>query len=135
LAAVGRSQLERLDAKVARRKAIKDFYRNALQELPGIEFMPEAPYGKSNGWLTVILIHPQEFGADREQVRLALEAENIEKPMPMQPVFKDCRMRGGEVSEYLFETGLCLPSGTQMTDGDLERVVNIIKNCHRRNKS
>jgi len=87
--------------------------------------MPEASYGKSNCWLTVILINPKEFGADREQVRLALEAENIEsrpiwKPMHMQPVFKDRRMRGGEVSEDLFNRGLCLPSGTRMTEEDLE---------------
>jgi len=140
LAAVGRGQLERLDEKIARRRAINDFYRNALQDLPGLEFMPEAPYGKSNCWLTVILITPQEFGADREAVRLALEKENIEsrpiwKPMHLQPVFKDCRVRGGEVSEDLFERGLCLPSGTQMTDEDLERVVNVLKNSRRRNKS
>ena len=136
LAAVGRGQLERLDEKIARRRAINDFYRNALQDLPGLEFMPEAPYGKSNCWLTVILITPQEFGADREAVRLALEKENIEsrpiwKPMHLQPVFKDCRVRGGEVSEDLFERGLCLPSGTQMTDEDLERVVNVLKHCYK----
>jgi dTDP-4-amino-4,6-dideoxygalactose transaminase len=74
------------------------------------------------------------------KVRLALEAENIEsrpiwKPMHLQPVFKGCRIRGGAGSEDLLERGLCLPSGTQMTEEDLERVVNIIKNCHRRNKS
>src|SRR4030043_328446 len=137
LAAVGRGQLERLDAKVARKRAIKDFYRNVLQDLPGIEFMPEAPYGQSNCWLTVILIHPQRFGADREQVRLALEVENIEsrpiwKPMQMQPVFKDCRVRGGEVSADLFERGLCLPSGTQMTGEDLERVVKVLRRGNKK---
>ena len=140
LAAVGRGQLERLDEKIARRRAINEFYRNALQDLPGLEFMPEAPYGKSNCWLTVILINSKEFGADREAVRLALEKENIEsrpiwKPMHMQPIFKDCRVRGGEVSEDLFERGLCLPSGTQITEEDLERVVNIIKNSRMRDKS
>ena len=66
---------------------------------------------------------------------LAIEAENIEsrpiwKPMHLQPVFKDCRVRGGGVSEDLFERGLCLPSGTQMTDEDLNRVIKIIKSCH-----
>lgn len=136
LAAVGRGQLERLDEKVARKRGINQFYRKTLRELPGIEFMPEAPYGRSNCWLTVILIAPEIFGMAREAVRLALEAENIEsrpiwKPMYMQPVFKGCRVQGGAVSEDLFQRGLCLPSGTQMTEEDLERIVNIIKNCHQ----
>ena len=136
LAAIGRGQLERLDKKVTKKREINAFYRQTLNDLPGVDFMPEAPYGKSNCWLTVILINPQEFGADREQVRLALEAENIESrpiwnPIHMQPVFKDCRVRGGEVSEDLFERGLCLPSGTQMTDEDLERVVNILRCCYK----
>ncbi|MDI7261681.1 MAG: aminotransferase class I/II-fold pyridoxal phosphate-dependent enzyme [Thermodesulfobacteriota bacterium] len=78
LAAVGRAQLERLDEKVAKRRRINAFYRKALSDLPGLEFMPEASYGKSNCWLTVILITPEEFGADREVVRLALGKENIE---------------------------------------------------------
>jgi dTDP-4-amino-4,6-dideoxygalactose transaminase len=81
-----------------------------------------------------------EFGADREVVRLALERENIEsrpiwKPMHLQPVFKGCRVRGGGVSEDLFRQGLCMPSGTQMTEEDLERVANIIRNFHRQNKN
>jgi dTDP-4-amino-4,6-dideoxygalactose transaminase len=110
--------------------------QKALNDLPGIEFMPEAPYGRSNCWPTVILNNLEEFGADREGVRLALEKENNEsrpiwKPMHMQPVFRDCRVRGGKVSEDLFKRGLCLPSGTQMTEEDLERVIRIIKNCHR----
>jgi len=80
-----------------------------------------------------------EFDAVREAIRLALKKENIEsrpiwKPMHMQPVFKDCRVRGGEVSEDLFERGLCLPSGTQMTDEDWERVVNGIRNCLKPSK-
>jgi pyridoxal phosphate-dependent aminotransferase EpsN len=79
----------------------------------------------------VILITPEEFGEDRETVRLALEEQNIEsrpiwKPLHIQPVFKDCRMRGGVVSEDLFNRGLCLPSGTAMTEQDLERVVKAI---------
>jgi len=101
--------------------------------------MPEAPYGRSNLWLTAILITPEEFGADRETVRLALEAENIEarpiwKPMHLQPVFKSCRIRGGKVSEDLFNRGLCLPSGTQMTEEDLNRVVTVIKSCFKPSK-
>jgi dTDP-4-amino-4,6-dideoxygalactose transaminase len=139
LAAVGRGQLEYLDQKVARRRAINEFYRRTLQKLPGLDFMPEAPYGRSNCWLTVILITPQEFGMDREGVRLALEKENIEsrpiwKPMHLQPVFKGCRIGGGEVGEDLFNRGLCLPSGTQMTEEDLNRVIKVIKNCYRSSK-
>jgi dTDP-4-amino-4,6-dideoxygalactose transaminase len=101
--------------------------------------MLEVSYGKSNCWLTVILTNPEEFGADREAVRLALEKENIEsrpiwKPMHMQPVFKGCRVRAGRVSEDLFKRGLCLPSGTQMTEEDLGRVVNVIRSCFNHSK-
>jgi len=107
LAAVGRAQLERLDEKIAKKRAINAFYRKALNDLPGIEFMPEPPYRKSNCWLPVILIAPEEFGADREAVHLALEAENIEsrsiwKPMHLQLEFKGCCVRGGAVSEDLY---------------------------------
>jgi len=97
--------------------------------------MPEGPYGKSNCWLTVVLITPEKFGVERETVRIALESENIEshpiwKPIHLQPVFKGCRIRGGAVSEDLFRRGLCLPSGTQMTEEDLDRVVKVVKkNC------
>jgi len=136
LAAVGRGQLARLDAKIARRKEINAFYRQHLAGLPGIEFMPVADYGEPNYWLTVVLITPERFGADREAVRLALEAENIEsrpiwKPMHMQPVFRGCRVRGGAVGEDLFARGLCLPSGTQMSKDDLSRIVGVIKACHK----
>ena len=129
--------------------------------MPGIEFMPEASYGKSNRWLTVILITPEEFGVGREDVRLALEAENIEarpvwKPMHMQPVFnpqiasrKGAKAQnniqnskfkiqnypataiGGEVAKDLFDRGLCLPSGTAMTDHDMDRVIGIILKCRK----
>lgn len=92
LAGIGLAQLRVLQERVTRRRAIFEYYRDALGNVPGIEFMPEAPYGRCNRWLTVILIDPEQFGADRETVRLALEAENIEsrpvwKPMHLQPVF------------------------------------------------
>ena len=98
--------------------------------------MPEVAYGKSNRWLTVIRIEPEVFGADREMVRLALEKENIEarpvwKPMHLQPVFRDCQICGGAVSESLFKYGLCLPSGTAMKEQDLERVVAVISKAHK----
>jgi len=92
LAAIGRGQLKVLDERVRRKREIFDYYQNALGDLPGIEFMPEPEWSRSNRWLTVILFTPEEFGAGRETVRLALEAENIEarpvwKPMHLQPVF------------------------------------------------
>ena len=151
LAAIGRGQLRVLDERVKRKREIFDYYRSALVRLPGIDFMPEAPCGTSNRWLTVVLIDPSEFGVDREFVRLSLEAENIEsrpvwKPMHMQPVFMTgptdsrnedvstggnrkryaARLVGGKVSEDLFTRGLCLPSGTQMTEADLARVVKAL---------
>jgi dTDP-4-amino-4,6-dideoxygalactose transaminase len=136
VAAVGRGQLEVLDARVARRRAIFEAYRNTLGTLEGISFMPEAAYGKGNRWLSVILVDAQAFGTDRETIRLALEAQNIEarpvwKPMHLQPVFKDARMVGGSVSEALFRDGLCLPSGSAMTDSDLTRVCDVIRGCKR----
>ena len=137
LAAIGRGQLRALDDRVRRKREIFDFYREALGDLPGIAFLPEAPYGRSTRWLTVLTIDPAAFGADREAVRLALEKENIEsrpvwKPMHLQPVFRGCRAVGGAVSEELFTRGLCLPSGTAMTEGDLGRVVEVVKGEGRR---
>jgi dTDP-4-amino-4,6-dideoxygalactose transaminase len=157
LAGIGLAQLKVLDERVKRRREIFDIYRWMLGDLSGIEFMPEADYGRSNRWLTVILITPEEFGTDREMVRLALEAENIEarpvwKPMHLQPVFRvaahsatliaesdetsksrhAATVVGGAVSEDLFRRGLCLPSGTSMTTEDLDRVIHIIKECRGR---
>ncbi len=136
LAAIGRGQLRKLDEKIAARRRNHEHYRAALSGLPGIEFMPIASSGSPNYWLTVILIDPGTFGADREAVRTALEAEDIEarpiwKPMHLQPVFAGCRVRGGAVSAGLFERGLCLPSGSQMTYNDLDRVAGTIKSCCR----
>ncbi|MBE7447186.1 MAG: aminotransferase class I/II-fold pyridoxal phosphate-dependent enzyme [Planctomycetia bacterium] len=137
VAAIGRGQLRVLHERVEKKRWICDYYRKALADIPGIEFMPEASYGRATRWLTVILITPEDFGADREAVRQALERENIEsrpvwKPMHMQPVFKGCSMRGGAVCEDLFKRGLCLPSGTAMTPGDIDRVIRVIKGCHRK---
>lgn len=136
LAAIGRGQLRVLDKRVAAKRQIFNYYRNRLSDVPGIEFMPEAPFGVSNRWLTVILITPEKFRADRETVRMALEAENIEsrpiwKPMHLQPVFAGCECIGGEVAEDLFTRGLCLPSGTAMTKEDLNRVTKVILKCRK----
>ncbi|WP_291329299.1 DegT/DnrJ/EryC1/StrS aminotransferase family protein [Desulfovibrio sp. UCD-KL4C] len=134
VAAIGRGQLEVLADRVTRKREIFDYYENALADCSGISFMPEAEYGKCNRWLTVILIDENKFGATPDQIRIALEKENIEsrpvwKPMHMQPVFADCKSFGGEVSEYLFAKGLCLPCGTAMNKSDLDRTVECVKKC------
>ncbi len=131
LAAIGLGQLDVLEARVAARRRIFRWYEQALSGLPGISFMPEAAHGKSNRWLTVIQVDARAFGAAPEAMRQALEAENIEsrpvwKPMHAQPVFAGCRVFGGTVAEELFARGLCLPSGTAMTEGDVQRVARII---------
>lgn len=139
VAAIGLGQLRGLDQRVREKRSIFDKYRQLLGNLPGLQFMPEAPYCRSNRWLTVILVEPDEFGAGPDDIRLALEAENIEsrpiwKPMHMQPVFRGCQFRGNGVSEDLFRRGLCLPSGTAMTDSDLERVAGVIRRlCQSKN--
>jgi len=131
LAAIGRGQLQVLDERVRRRREIFEQYQTRLASAPGISLMPEAPYNRANRWLTVILIDPVEFGTDTHAVRQALERENIEarpvwKPMHLQPVFKTSKIRGGKVSEHLFEQGLCLPSGSAMTHADVDRVVRVL---------
>ena len=122
LAALGRAQLEGLPAKVDRRRAINAQYRAAFAEAPGIGFLPNAPDGEPTNWLTVITLD------DPTPVREHLESLDIEarpawKPMHLQPVFADCEMRGGAVAEEIFRRGLCLPSGSSMTDADVARVV------------
>jgi dTDP-4-amino-4,6-dideoxygalactose transaminase len=134
LAGIGRGQLEKLEEKVGKKRAINRYFRQSLDDMPGISFMPEASYGRSNYWLTAIMIAPDKFGMDRECVRLALEKENIEsrpvwKPMHLQPAFQDCSIRGGSIGEKIFEQGLCLPSGTQLDEYDLGRISAVIKNC------
>lgn len=136
LAAVGRGQLRVLKDRVNARRAHCEAYRRLLGDLPGLTFMPEADYGRSTRWLICVQIDPAKFGADRETVRLALEADNIEarpvwKPLHLQPVFADCERVGGAVSERLFERGLCLPSGSSMTPAEIERVAGIIRGCAR----
>ncbi len=132
LAAIGRGQLRVLDERVAARRRNFDFYRRALGDLPGLEFMPEAPWGRATRWLTCITVQPELLGVDREAIRLALEAEDIEarpvwKPMHLQPVFQDCESVGGAVAADLFERGLCLPSGSSLTEADLTRIVAVIR--------
>jgi pyridoxal phosphate-dependent aminotransferase EpsN len=132
LAGIGRGQLQVLDQRVEARRRIFARYVAALQDLPGVAFMPEASFGRSNRWLTCLTIDPAKAGVDREQVRKALEAENIEarpvwKPLHLQPVFAGCETVGGAVSAQLFDQGLCLPSGSAMTEDNLQRVIGIVR--------
>ena len=136
VAAIGRGQLEALPQRVAKKREIFAAYQAALGELPGIRFMPEAAGVIGNRWLSVIRVDAATFGADRETIRQALEAADIEsrpvwKPMHLQPAFAGAEMVGGAVSEALFREGLCLPSGTAMTDADLARVCDIVRGCAR----
>jgi len=131
LAALGRAQLRGLDSHILRRAAINRSYRAALQTTPGISFMPVAAYGTPNWWLTCILVDPEDFGADRERIRLALEAEDIEsrptwKPLHLQPVFAGAPTVGGDACASIFERGLCLPSGSGLSEDDLARVVEVV---------
>ena len=137
LAAIGRGQLHVLEDRVAARRANHAFYAEAFQDLPGIQFMPEAPWGRHTRWLTTVTIDPEAFGADWEAVRVALERENIEarpvwKPMHLQPVFANFERRRGSVAEDLFRHGLCLPSGSNLTRQELERVVEGVRAVPRR---
>jgi dTDP-4-amino-4,6-dideoxygalactose transaminase len=134
LAGIGRGQLLVLKDRVAARRRNCEVYEQALGNIPGIEFMPEAPWGSATRWLTCLTIDPTAFGADREQVRLALAEVQIEsrpvwKPLHLQPVFNDCECFGGEVSEDLFDRGLCLPSGSNLSDEDLDAVIQAILKC------
>jgi dTDP-4-amino-4,6-dideoxygalactose transaminase len=132
LAAVGRAQLQDLPRRVARRRDHRRFYLDALDGVPGVAFMPKAAYGEPNWWLTCLTIDPAVCGVTREDVRLRLERENIEsrplwKPMHLQKVFAECTAAGGAVSAELFGNGLCLPSGSSMTDHERERVADIVR--------
>lgn len=132
LAAVGRGQLRSLDAKVAARRATYDAYRRALADVPGVSMMPLAARGTSNCWLSCLTVDAEEFGASRDDVRAHLERHGIEarptwKPMHRQPVFADHPRRGGAVADDVFGRGLCLPSGSQLTDADRTRVVETLR--------
>lgn len=132
LAAVGLAQLRRLPERVAARRAVHERYRDGLSHIPGLSFIAEPGWARSNRWLTVIGLDPARTGTTREAVRRALEAEGIEsrpvfKPLHLQPAFRDAPRAGGEVAARLFETGLCLPSGSQMNQGDQARAIALIR--------
>ena len=132
-AGIGRGQMFVLEDHVARRREILDLYMKLLDGVKGVKVMcqPEGGDFDSNYWLTCITVEPGVAGFTRENVRLALDADNIEsrplwKPMHLQPVFKDAPFYGNGTSERLFEIGLCLPSGPTLTNEDIERVGQVI---------
>ncbi len=133
VAGIGRGQMEVLDERVAQRRANFQFYKELFKNTEGVTLLEE-PNGDyfSNYWLTSILINPEKTnGITREDLRLAMEEDNIEcrplwKPMHLQPVFSDCPFYGDGTSEKLFEQGLCLPSGSNLTNQDRDRIANEI---------
>lgn len=143
LAAVGRGQLQVIEERVKARREIFERYFEALSGIEGIKFMPEAPYGKTNRWLTTLTVDPQKTGVTRTQIINALEKENIEarpvwKPMHMQPLYKDCdyiTIGEEDVSGRLFENGLCLPSGSNLSLDDQNRIIDIIVTEVRKQRS
>jgi dTDP-4-amino-4,6-dideoxygalactose transaminase len=138
-AGIGRGQMEVLPERVQQRRSNYDFYKEAFAGIPNIQFAQEESADFfSNRWLTAILVDGKDKGMpDREVIRLTLEEANIEarplwKPMHMQPVFANSPFYGNGTSEGLFEEGLCLPSGSNLTNNELKRVVEIVKSCYQK---
>ncbi|WP_298647478.1 aminotransferase class V-fold PLP-dependent enzyme [uncultured Proteiniphilum sp.] len=133
-AGIGRGQMLVLNDHIARRRAIHTLYKKELSDIPGISVFdnPSEDFN-SNHWLTCVIVNPDVAGFSREDIRLKMEEENIEtrplwKPMHLQPVFADAPYYGGNTAEKLFDNGLCLPSGSSLTDDDIRRVISVIKN-------
>jgi dTDP-4-amino-4,6-dideoxygalactose transaminase len=133
LAGIGRGQMELLEDRVKKRREIYLWYKTNLQSVPGLAISQTEPAGgRSNRWLTTVLLDPAETATTPEQLRLHLESHNIEsrplwKPLHLQPLFASAPMYGGHVCEDLFARGLCLPSGSSLSEDDLRRVADAIK--------
>ncbi|WP_420490406.1 DegT/DnrJ/EryC1/StrS family aminotransferase [Neobacillus niacini] len=136
LAGIGRAQLEVLDDRIAARRAVFQQYYNELSNLPGFRFMPELADTFSNRWLTALTVNEDEAGISIVDILNALSDENIEarpvwKPLHLQPVFKETKYYSHyekeSVSETLFNNGMCLPSGSNMTDEDIKTVIHHIR--------
>ena len=132
VAGIGRGQMEVLASRVEARRAMNTFYQAIFADIEGVTVFvePNSDY-YSNHWLSAILVDPDVAGKTREELRLALNEENIEsrplwKPMHLQPVFADAPYYGTNVSEKLFENGLCLPSGSNLTDEDRHRIAKVM---------
>lgn len=132
VAGIGRGQMEVLQNRVEKRRENYAFYKDQLKDIPGLIFVKEPDQTYSNRWLSTVLIDEEKAGVSPEQIRLALEEEHIEtrplwKPMHLQPIFENYPYYGGKVSEELFSTGLCLPSGSNLSKEDIHRVVKAIR--------
>lgn len=133
-AGIGRGQMEVVDEHIARRRAIHALYTEQLAECQGISVKqnPSTEFD-SNFWLTCIEVDPAQCnGKSADDIRLYLETQNVEsrllwRPMHMQPIFEGCPYYGDNVSEKIFERGLCLPSGSSLTDEQIMYVINSIK--------
>ena len=131
-AAIGVGQLKVLNERVTARRANHEFYMDLLDAVPGISFLPEPKGYSSNRWLSCVLIDAEKTGRTAEEVRLHLEQDNIEsrplwKPMHLQPLFESAPYYGQKVAATLFDIGLCLPSGSNLTVGEKERIASQLK--------
>ncbi len=134
LAGIGRGQLEVLELRVRQRRAIARRYSDSLADLPGLCFMPQAPYGVHTNWLSCFLIEEERFGCSRDELIRLLNAAGIEsrpvwKPMHLQPLYAACRRYGGEVAEDLFRRGICLPSSSSLPLEDQLYVIHQIRSA------
>ena len=139
VAGIGRGQMEVLDKHIGYRRANNDFYQELFKNVDGITVFKEPTKDYfSNHWLSAIIVDETITEFSREDLRLSLLEDNIEsrplwKPMHLQPVFKDCAYYGASVSENLFDNGLCLPSGSNLTDEDRERIKQSINKLLKNN--
>ena len=132
-AGIGRGQMEVLDDRVAARRKMHQFYVDLFEEIKGVQVCSEPSDAYfSNHWLSAIVVDPVSVGKTREDLRHAFLADNIEsrplwKPMHLQPVFADSPYYGERVGEILFDNGLCLPSGSNLSDRERERIAAVVR--------
>jgi len=136
LAGIGRGQLEVLEERVAQRRAVFDRYREAFAELPGLEPMPEAPFGRHTRWLSCFLVDEARLGVSRDELVRRLAAENVEarpvwKPMHLQPLYERCERVGGEVAADLYRRGLCLPSSSRLAPDEQDLVISLVRGARK----
>jgi pyridoxal phosphate-dependent aminotransferase EpsN len=137
LAGIGRGQLEVLEERVRQRRSVFERYREAFADLPGLEPMPEAPFGFHTRWISCFLLDEPRFGASRDEVIQALAARNVEgrpvwKPMHLQPLYERCDRYGGEVGADLYRRGLCLPSSSSLGREEQDTVIGLVRKASRR---
>lgn len=143
LSAIGRGQLTVLEQHIEKRRKVFQTYSQQLSYVPGIRFMPEMAYGKSTRWLTAFTLDPEQSGTTTEQMLFAMERRNIEarkvwKPLHLQPLFADCSYypyaEEFSVSAQLFANGMCLPSGSSLTEEEQHLVMNTVEGCIQKNQ-